>query len=114
MNRMKIKAPYAFMEECEKQYSAMTLDMHEPSKSKGKVIEWRGHHWVCVGAASQYLRLLGVELRMCVPEEEYQGKPNNPEVSGHHYYTGGRFTCKGRTWVMTDKEITLIPYTQKE
>jgi hypothetical protein len=109
----KIKVPYEFLEACAEQYCAHQLDMHEPSKSKGKVIAWKNHHWVCTGAASQYLKYLEAELQMCVPEAGYHGPPNDPEAGPGLYYVGGRFTCKGQVWVMTDKEIRLVPIDER-
>lgn len=113
--KKEIRVPYSFLEECAEKYCADTLDMHEPSKSRGQVFEWKRRHWVCTSGLSQYLKWLEVELRMVVPEAEYRGPANNPERSGRWYYMGGRLRDrKGNVWVMTWKEVTLIPIQSLE
>ena len=103
-----IRVPYSFLEECAEKNSCMHLNMEEPAKSIGKLIQFRGRLWICVGSTSQYMRYLKVDLRENVLEDQYKGKPNNPQKSGHHYYTGGRFRANGKFYVMTNLEITLI------
>jgi len=114
---MKINVPYEFLEDCARKNACASLDMDKPARSTGQVIAWKHHHWVCVGSTSQYLKYLEADLRQVVPEEEYHGPPNDPEVCGFHYYTGGRLrstgALKNQIWVMTDKEITIIPSLKK-
>lgn len=105
---MTIRVPYVWLEHCAKQNCCDSLDMFEPSKSRGKVIEWGGCLWVCTGSVSQ-LKYLSCELRLIVPAEQYRGPANDPDVSGFHFYTGGRLTCKGKTYVMTNEEVELVP-----
>ena len=109
----KVKVPYEFLESCAEINSCGTLDMYEPSKSRGKVIEWKKHHWVCTASSSRYLKYLDADLQLCVPEAEYHGPPNDPHGGPDLYYVGGRFTCRGQVWMMTDKEVRLIPIEQR-
>jgi len=102
-----ISVPYSFLEECAENNSCGHLSMEAPARSHGKLIQFREKLWVCVGSVSQHMRYLEADLRECVPEDQYKGKPNNPQKSGHHYYTGGRFRANGKGYVMTNLEITL-------
>ncbi len=102
-----------FLERCAGQNSCSTLNMHEPAKSTGKVISWNRRTWICFGSVSRGHKTLEAMLCEVVPEEVYKGPPNNPK-SGHFFYTGGRFRARGRVWVMTDKEITLVPSDETE
>jgi len=102
-----ISVPYSFLEECAEKNSCMHLNMDEPARSTGKLIQFREKLWVCVGSTSQHMRYLEADLRECVPEAQYKGRSNNPLKSGHHYYTGGRFRANGKIYVMTNLEITL-------
>ena len=104
-----IAVPYAWLKHCAEQNSCGTLNMHDRKKSYGKVIEWGGCLWVDIGSVSQGEKYLSTDLRLVVPATEYHGPVNNKNVSGFHYYTGGRLTCKGKQYVMTNEEVELVP-----
>lgn len=110
---MVIPVPLDFLEKVADQNCCSTLNMHEPHKSRGKVIVWRGKTWACTGSAYKN-GCTEADLREVLPEQDYRGPPNNPKVSGPGYYNGGRFTCRGKAWVMTRLEIRLIPATQSQ
>lgn len=101
--------PYAFLEECAAKYAGMSLDARRPT---AKIIEWRRRSWISVGALSQGFRYHWAELRECVPQEKYHGRPNDPKRDGHHYYTGKIFVSAGKAWAMTANEIRLVPDDQ--
>lgn len=105
----KIQMPHSFLEQIAEKISCGTLDMTNPAKSSGQVIEFIGRTWIPVGGASQGQHWLDVDLRECVLEKDYQGSPNDPKKRGDAFYTGGRFQFKGKTYVMTSNEITIIP-----
>jgi len=111
---MKIKVSYEFLEACAEKNSCASLDMYEPSKSRGQVFEWKRHHWVCHGSAHSAAKgYMEANLTMVVPEAEYHGPPNNPYLGPKLYYLGGRLRDRrGKIWVMTSKEVTLIPINQ--
>ena len=102
-----ISVPYPVLEEFAEKNSCMHLNMEEPARSTGKLIQFRERLWVCVGSVSQYAYYLEADLRECVPEGQYKGRSNDPRKSGHHYYTGGRFRANGKVYVMTNLEFTL-------
>lgn len=106
--RMIIKVPYAWLEHCAEQNSCSSLDMYAASKSRGKVIEWAGCLWVCTGSMSQ-IKYLSCDLRLVVPAKQYRGPANDPNARGFHFYTGGRLTCKGQTYVITNEKVILVP-----
>lgn len=120
MRTKRIKVSQEFLDQCSDQYCADTLDMYEPAKSVGKVIAWKRRHWVCIAGASKNLTNLEATLCQCVPEAEYQGTPYHYSFENEDgwgdpdaYYVGGTFRCKGQIWVMTDLEITLVPFSQE-
>ena len=86
----------------------MTLDMHNPHKSKGSVFEWRGRRWISVGGTSQYLHWYEVELREVVEAHLYDGPTVEKGVCGPDYYVGGYFRCKGKEYRILPYELNLV------
>lgn len=104
----EIAVPRSFLESANDAYSGHLLNVHHPAKSSGKVIQWRQKSWTCTGVLHSN-GVAEVDLREVVPEDQYTGPPNDPKARGPDYYTGGRFTCKGKTWVLTNHRVTLVP-----
>jgi hypothetical protein len=103
-----MKVPYAWLEHCAKLNASGSLDMHDPKRSHATLIEWGGCLWIDTGSVWQG-RYLSTKLRLVVPLEQWQGPANDVKVNGFHYYTGGRLTCKGKVYVMTNEEVELVP-----
>ena len=103
-----MSVPYVFMEECDKQYSGMSLSVTD--KPTAKVINWRNRTWVCVGCCSSGRDgILDVLLIESVTQEKYRGRPY---VNDSQSYTGMQFTAQGKRggqFCMTAKQITLVP-----
>lgn len=105
-----VTVPYAQMAAWADKYSSTsTLNMYQPTRSRGKVFTWRNKTWTCTGYVSQHLRDQSMDLREVVPVEHYTGPQRDPSKRGSDFYLGGTFVCKGQTWGMTAHKVVLRP-----
>lgn len=100
------------LEEFAAKSATSSLNMHDPTRSTAKIIRWRGKAWICTGYVISYHKITSLKLREVLPVSMWSKPFNDLKKRGPEYYTGGRFCPKGRrgeTWVMTAKEIRLVP-----